>query len=108
MKTFKFKGYICHLGQTAKENWLLLDEAEDCDLFFHLTSFPSGYVVLKYEKEYTPEMLITSAGICKEGTKYRKLKDLKVDYCHCDNLKKGEKPGVVYFKSIRKVKQLKL
>lgn len=108
MKTFEFKGYTCHLGQTAKENWLLLDEAEDYDLFFHLSSFPSGYVILKYKEEYMPEMLFSAAKICKESTKYRNLKDLKVDYCYCNNLKKGETSGIVYFKSSRKVQQLKV
>lgn len=108
MKSFEFEGYSCHLGQSAKENWELLDRAKDSDLFFHLASFPSGYVILECENGYTLEMLVTAAKICKEGTKYRNLKDLKVDYCHCDNLKKGEKLGVVYFKSKRKVKQIKL
>ncbi len=108
MKSFEFEGYVCHLGQTSKENWDILDEAKDHHLFFHLASFPSGYVILEYQEKYTPEMLVIAAEICKNGTKYRKLRDLKVDYCSCDNLKKGEKTGEVIFKSKRNVKQIKL
>ena len=96
------------MGQSAKENWTLLDEAEDHHIFFHLSSFPSGYVILEYEEIVTEHMLQTAAKICKEGTKYRNLKNLKVDYCRCDNLEKGEKVGEVLFKSIRKVQQIKL
>lgn len=108
MKIFKFEGYTCYLGQTAKENWKLLDEFKENNLFFHLSSFPSGYVILDYTDSYTPEMIIKAAEICKNGTKYRNLKNLKVDYCRCDNLIKGEKIGIVEFKSNRKVKQVKV
>ena len=108
MKSFEFEGYTCHLGETAKENWELFDLSRDSDLFFHLASFPSGYVILKSENVYVQEMFVMAAKICKEGTKYRHLKNLKVDYCRCDNLKKGEKLGIVYFKSRRKVHQIKI
>ena len=108
MKIFEFEGYTCYLGQTAKDNWMLLDESKEHNLFFHLSSFPSGYVILDYTDSYTHEMIIKAAEICKNGTKYRNLKNLKVDYCRCDNLIKGEKIGIVEFKSNRKVKQVKV
>ena len=108
MKIFEFEGYTCYLGQTAKDNWKLLDKSKEHNLFFHLSSFPSGYVILDCTNSYTSEMIIKAAEICKNGTKYRNLKNLKVDYCRCDNLIKGEKIGIVEFKSNRKVKQVKV
>lgn len=108
MKTIKFENFICKLGQNTKENWKLLDEAKDHYLFFHLQSFPSGYVIIEYNNDYTEEIIIKAAEICKNGTKYRNLKNLKIDYCRCDNIIKGKKTGEVEFKSIRKVKQVKI
>jgi len=107
MKLFQFENFTCKLGESAKENWSLLNAADNHHLFFHLSSFPSGYVILKYEKDISAVMLQTSAQICKNGTKYRNLKDLKIDYCRCDNIEKGEKLGVVHFKSNKKVKKIR-
>ena len=41
--------------------------------------------------------------ICKENSKYRNLRNVKISSTTCGNLKKGDKPGEVYFKSNRKV-----
>jgi len=108
MKTFQFENYTCKLGQSAKENWYLLDKAENHHIFFHLSSFSSGYLILECEEKVSTIMLETAAQICKENTKYRNLRNLKVDYCRCDNLEKGDKVGEVLFKSNKKVNQIKL
>lgn len=108
MKEFIFENFVCRIGQNAKENWHLLDEAKSNNIFFHLSSFPSGYVILEYEGALTPFMLHTAAQTCKNGTKYCNVNNLKVDWCRCDNIKKGDKVGEVYFKSYRKVSSIKL
>lgn len=108
MKLFSFDNFVCKLGGTARENWKLLDEAKDTDIFLHLSAFPSGYVIMEYEEELDNAMLVIAAQICKQGTKYRNLYNVKVDYCYCNNLRKGEKTGVVYYQSKNKVKQIKI
>ena len=108
MKTFIFDNFVCRLGQSADENWSLLDNARDHYLFLHLSSFPSGYVIVEYEKEHTSLMIYKAAEICKNGSKYKNLKDVRVDWCRCDNLKKSDKVGEVYFKSNRQVRQIKV
>ena len=105
MKNFTKDGYVIHLGKTAKENWELLDSSNPHHYFFHLSSFPSGYVILEHDFEKVPEQIIIEcAEICKDGTKYRNLKNLKVDYCQCSNVMKGDIVGEAIFKSNRKVK----
>ena len=47
MKLFEFEGYTCKLGENAKENWELFDNSEETNIFLHLSSFSSGYVILK-------------------------------------------------------------
>lgn len=104
MKIFNINNTICKLGQSAPENWTLLDEAKPEYLFFHLSSFPSGYVIMECDEVPDESVLIEAAIICKNGTKYRNLKNIKVDYCRCDNLSKGDVVGEVKFKSLRKLK----
>ena len=108
MRVFQYNNFICTLGENAKENWELFDISKENDYFFHLSSFPSGYVILEYNGKLTKEMITTSAILCKTHTKYRTLRDVKVDYCPCNNLEKGDKAGEVVFKSNRKVKQVKV
>lgn len=110
MKIITFQQYNFIIGQTKHENWNILELSQKHHIFFHLTSFPSCYVILQYDTEntenITDELLEKGAHICKNHTKYRNLKNIKIDYCRCDNLEKTENVGEVFFKSNRKVKQI--
>ena len=107
MKKHSFEGYTIIQGTNAKENWRILSGAKPSHYFFHLSSFPSGYVILECSKEPPLHVLLHCAQICKDGTKYKNLKNLKVDYCKCNNVVKGDKLGEVIFKSNRRVKIIK-
>ena len=100
----------CFVGSNAKENWQLLSETNPTDILFHLHSFPSCYVILKNENEAFPEIDIIkqAAIICKANTKYKNLKDIKVDYTFCRNIEKGEKVGELIYKSNKKVLCVKI
>jgi len=112
MKTFilgsALDNYTCKLGENAAENWKMLDDIKPTFYFFHLSSFSSGYAILECEDEPKIDIIQDAARICRNGTKYRNLKNIKVDYCHCSNITKSDKVGEVIFKSQRKVKQVKL
>lgn len=107
MRTYTMDNITYTLGETATENWKMLDEADPSDYFFHLSSFPSGYCSV-HTDNLTPEIIQYAALICKNGTKYRHLKNIYIDYCPYSNLVKGSKPGEVIFKSKRKVQRIKL
>lgn len=102
--------YQCFVGSNAKENWKLLEDSKSTDILFHLHSFPSCYVILKNDKDEFPEIDIIkeAAIICKTNTKYKNLKDIKVDYTFCKNIEKGEKVGELIYKSNKKVLTYKL
>ena len=101
------QGNLIKIGENAKENWALIDASEPEWWWFHLKSFPSSHVVLE-TSEPTNEELIAAATWCKDTTKYRNLKNLKISYCQIKNIKKAEKVGSVTFVSNRKVKDIKL
>ena len=115
MKIFYRENFTCKLGQNAIENWALLDEALGTDYFIHLSCFPSGYAILSGDdsealsiahSEALREVLIWAADICKNGTKFRTLKNIKVDYCLCKNVRKSSVTGEAIFISNRQVKHL--
>jgi len=95
---------MIRLGQNAQENWDLVD-SDPTYIWFHLNSYPSGHVVI-YNIDPTLEELIYAANLCKSNTKYRNLKNIKVCYTNCGNLKKGTTVGSVTYKSNRKVKHI--
>jgi predicted ribosome quality control (RQC) complex YloA/Tae2 family protein len=112
MKSISLTNYIIHIGQNAQENWKLLDESNANDMFFHLSSFPSCYVMLQYSQSldtdhvYDPDTIQICAKLCKEHNKYKLMNNIKVSYCKVSNLDKGEVTGEVYYKSNRKVKHI--
>ena len=108
MKLYNFENYSCKVGESAKENWNLLDNSADNDYFFHLSSFPSCYVILECVNNVDKKMIYMAASLCKDNTKYKHMKDLKVDYCSCSNVKKGNSVGVVTYKSNNKVSRVKI
>lgn len=68
-------------------------------------------VILNYFKyKFYPvcEVIFAAASLCKENTKYRNLKNLKVAYTFIGNLKKKEEIGSVYYHSNRKVKYINI
>ena len=109
MKILKItENFQCKIGKNAQENWQLLEKSSATDIFFHLSSFPSCYVILETSVVPSDDVIRQCALLCKENTKYKNLKDIKVDYTPCNNVIKGEKVGEVYYCSNRKVKQVKI
>lgn len=111
MKEILIDNIKCKIGNNAEENWKILDEAKESYLFFHLSSFPSCYIILELEEDIEDffilnKILEKTALECKLNTKYKNLKNIKVDYCLVSNVIKGENIGEIYYKSNRKVKNI--
>ena len=109
MKTQVIENILCKIGENAVENWKLYDEAKEEHLFFHLSSFPSCYVILETSFGQVSDTIIKSAALaCLKNTKYLNIKNIKVDYTFCGNISKGDKVGEIIYKSNKKVKKIKL
>lgn len=107
MKHFLFKNVDIYLGENKQENWKLLETSCENEFFIHLNSFPSGHVKVQTET-FDQEIILYAGKICRQYSKYKNLKDIKICYCKYSNLLKGKEIGEVIFKSNRKVKKLKL
>ena len=107
MKEYDYKNIKFYCGQTAIENWALLDKSTVINenyIWFHLNSFASPYVIMYstldelkniYGKHKILEILNYGATICKENSKYKFLGDLKIMYTSLKKIQKGNKVGEV-------------
>ena len=108
MKILKIRKHICKIGKNASENWDLLKHSQPSHLFFHLSSFPSCFVIFEYDDKPDLETMVECAKLCKNNTKYKKLKHLYVDCTRCSNVMIGEKVGEIEYKSLRKLFKIKV
>ena len=94
-----------YIGKTAQENWDLLDKFKkenDNYIWFHLNSFPSGYIIMETTIENLKnlnldinEYLNYGARLCLDNTKYRNLSNIKIVYTILKKLTKTNKIGEV-------------
>ena len=104
------RNFIIRVGQNAKENWYLIDRADDFDLWFHLDDLPSGHVVIKEilnKKvistskddffDYPYELINIASQYCKAQSKYKNSK-VTIIYTTINNVKKGKDIGSVFIK----------
>lgn len=88
------KDYILRLGESAKENHGLIDDADQNDWWFHLDSFPSGHCIID-SIELNNQLINYAANIVKENSKYKNLKNIKIVYLQIKDIKKTKNPGEV-------------
>ena len=81
------------LGQSAKENHEIIDDADINDWWFHLDDYPSGHCIIE-KSEISKEDVIYASNLIKNNSKYRNLK-VKVCYTQVKNIKKTKTLGEV-------------
>jgi len=101
MKVFEFENIKYYLGQSARENWELLDTYKKDNpnfVWFHLNSFASPYVIMMSsidDLNNLNQYIEYGANLCKEYSKYKFLKDIKIMYTSIKKLSKTDKLGEV-------------
>jgi predicted ribosome quality control (RQC) complex YloA/Tae2 family protein len=109
MKQTQVGTFICSIGTNSKDNWKMIDLYKHTNYtFFHLTSFPSCYLVLETEEEPDLHTLRSCARLCLDNTKFKNLRGIYVDYTRMTNVSKGRLTGEVKYTSLRKVKKIKI
>lgn len=100
------KEYKILVGTNDKENDELISKYNDTNyIWFHLKSFPSAHCII-LDNTPSEEVITIASNICKNSTKYRNLKHVKVNYTQMSNINKANKLGSVTYISNRKVKVL--
>ena len=102
MKILNYDDYVCKVGENAKENWELLDNSSENNIFLHLSSFPSGYVIID-SNHLSIDMIYIRALLCKNNTKYRNLNNIKICYTILKKLEKTKNVGEIIIKGKKNI-----
>jgi predicted ribosome quality control (RQC) complex YloA/Tae2 family protein len=100
------------IGESAQDNWDIIDKADPNDIWFHLADHPSAHVILRMPEKMTlkkmsKQTLIHCAVQCKLHSKFSNISTknkMKVIYTEIKNVSKADKPGAVYTKKENDVK----
>ena len=97
------------IGENAHDNWKLIDTFTNPKFtWLHLTSFPSAHVMI-LEENPSSQFLMEAANVCKQYSKYKSMKNIKVSYTLRSNIQKDDQePGSVIFRSNKKVYDIKV
>lgn len=88
------------LGRNAKENFELIDDAQDDNpdyWWFHLEGHPSGHCVI-YNAEITNQMVAIAANLVKQYSKLKGDKKVKIVYTQIKHVEKTKTLGQVLLK----------
>ena len=97
MLTITDNEIIYKLGRNAKENFELIDDAQDANpdyWWFHLDGHPSGHCVIYYD-DITNQMISIAANLVKQYSKLKTNKKVKIVYTQIKNIKKTKTLGQV-------------
>jgi len=89
------------IGQHASENFKIIDDSKEDDIWFHINNEPSGHVIaiipdtIKFSKKQLRQIITQGALVCKENSKYKSQRDLEVVYAYVKNVEKTNIVGKV-------------
>lgn len=100
--------YTIKVGEIAQDNWDIIGDASQNDIWFHVENFPSCHVVLKVPgkiKDVHKSVYKYCASLCKEGSKQKNAKCISIIYTEIKNVtidKKGS-VGSVFSRKTKKI-----
>ena len=95
------------VGKNAQDNWDIVRNANQNDLWFHVDKTSSASVVLD-SKYITASNIRDAANLCKQNSKFRDMNRVKVVYCPVRNIHFGNSVGEFIIKSKRRCRVIVL
>lgn len=89
------------IGQHASDNFVIIDNSKEDDIWFHINNEPSGHVIasipenITFSKKQLRQIITQGALVCKENSKYKSQRNLEVVYAYVKNIEKTNIPGKV-------------
>lgn len=98
--------YNIRAGESAQENWDLIQASNQNDMWFHVKNNPSCHVVLTVNPKKGPHKTVINfcAALCKEGSKQKENNNVIIIYTEIKNVKKCDKVGSVTTKNVREIR----
>lgn len=97
------KIYKIRVGVSAQDNWNIIDNSEENDIWFHVDDYPSCHVVLSIDDMNKPPKSVIKycATLCKQGSKVKNSKNVKIIYTEIKNVQKDVTVGSVTTKKTK-------
>ena len=98
MGTFIYFGAHYRVGRNAKQNWELLDNSNEDDIWVHLDNLPSCYVIIdsKLSDNINKTHIEYAGTLCINYSKNKipnNVTGVTYIYTKCRNVKKGKSTG---------------
>lgn len=110
MKTYIFEydsiNYTIHIGVDKYNNFELIDNSMDSDIWFHVDGEPSCHVILKNTgklRDIPKQVIKRCAYLCKINSKAKTQKKCNIIYTKLENVVKTEIVGQVAVQSFKSV-----
>ncbi len=96
------------IGQNAIDNFKIIDEANEYDMWFHIENHPSCHVLCSIPDNISKKDLLKiikrGALCCKENSKYKSEQSVSVIYTYVKNLVKTDIVGSVIANNSKSIK----
>lgn len=100
-KTHTMESSDIVVGKNAADNWEIIRNSEEDHWWLHLNSFPSPHVIFR-GRDIDDDIVSEASRMCKEKSKYKNLRNVKVVYTRVSNLRLTNVVGEVEFVSKKK------
>lgn len=96
------------IGENAKDNFSIIDAADNNDLWFHVDGQSSCHIIArmpdeKIDKKQLRQIITQGALLCKQNSKYVSINNLPIIYTKVENLEKTDKIGAVLTKETKTI-----
>ena len=98
---------ILIIGQNAKDNHDIINNADPTDLWFHVYNFPSAHVILQPASKKV-KLIYKAAVAAKSHSKAAKFSNVLIVYTPISNVVPTKTAGVVTFINIKLLKIIKV
>jgi predicted ribosome quality control (RQC) complex YloA/Tae2 family protein len=89
------------IGKNSRDNFTIIDNSSDNDIWFHINNEPSGHVIasmpddITFSKKQLRQIITQGAIVCKEHSRYKSQRNLEVVYAPVKNVEKTDILGKV-------------
>jgi predicted ribosome quality control (RQC) complex YloA/Tae2 family protein len=89
------------VGKNAEDNFDIIDDANDNDIWFHLNNAPSTHIIAcidpnrKYDKKQMKQIVTQGALLCKQNSKKKSDKNVEIIYAKIKDIEKTDIIGSV-------------
>ena len=93
------------IGSNAQDNFDMIDEADQYDMWFHVNNESSGHVIARISdnkelnKKLINKIIIQGGIICKKHSKYKSKQDLEIVYARVFDIVKTHTTGKVILRT---------